>query len=207
MSNDKVYLIPYDEKWPELAKREIAAIREALSEINFEIEHIGSTAIPGLAAKPIIDLLIGVAHLSDAAQFIEPLEKLGYSYWRDNPKKDHFYFVKGLPLAGGKGRTHHVHLYQIDHHEIKQRLLFRDYLRAHPESLKTYSDLKSTLAREFSDDREAYTNGKTEFVNSILKLAKEEPSSKHLRLVQSLKKQQHLFELRRFQHRQRQPCL
>ncbi len=186
MSNDSIYLIPYDEKWPKLAIKEIATIREALPDINFEIEHIGSTAIPGLSAKPIIDLLISVERISDAVQFIQPLEKLNYNYWRDNPQKDHFYFVKGLPLAGGKGRTHHVHIYQRNHDEIKRRILFRDYLKAHPESLKAYSDLKSTLACQFPDDREAYTTGKTEFVSSILKLAEEEPSFKHLRFVQSL---------------------
>ncbi len=175
VSNDIVYLVPYDGTWPELAAKEMTAIREALSEIKFEIEHIGSTAIPGLSAKPIIDLLIGVDSLSDANKFIEPLEQFGYSYWRDNPKKDRFYFVKGLPLAGGTGRTHHVHIYQKNHVEIKRRLLFRDYLKAHPESLQTYSDLKSVLAHNFSNDREAYTSGKTEFVNSILKLPEEEP--------------------------------
>ena len=184
--SDRIYLVPYSETWPELAEKEIAAVCEIAPELNFKIDHIGSTAIPGLSAKPIIDLLIGVEQLSDAVRFVEPLEKLGYSYWRGNPKEDHFYFVKGLPLVGGKGRTHHVHIYQKNHDEIKRCLRFRDYLRSHPESLKSYADLKSDLANKFVDDREAYTSGKTDFVNSILKLAEDEPSIEHLSLVQSL---------------------
>lgn len=186
MSDDIVYLAVYDESWPELAAKEMKAIRDALPEVNFAIEHIGSTAVPGLSAKPIVDLLVAVDLLSDANSFIEPLVQLGYSHWQDNPKKDHFFFVKGLPLNGGTGRTHHIHIYQKNHCEIKRRLLFRDYLRAHPESLRTYADLKAALSLQFSNDREAYTGGKTEFVNSILKLAEEEPSPVHLKLVQTL---------------------
>lgn len=169
MNKDIVYLNSYDDKWPELAAKEIAAIRNVLPGINFEIEHIGSTAIPGLSAKPIIDLLIGVDDLTDAKQFVEPLEKIGYSYWRANPKEWHFYFVKGLPLAGGAGRTHHVHIYEKNHEDFRKKLLFRDYLSTHSDVAQEYLRLKQNLSNQFSDDREAYTNGKTEFVNSILK--------------------------------------
>lgn len=186
MSTDSISLSPYDDKWPDLAKKEIAAIREVLPTIDFEIEHIGSTAIPGLPAKPIIDLLIGVDNLTDAKQFVEPLERIGYSYWRANPKEWHFYFVKGLPLAGGAGRTHHVHIYEKNHEDFRKKVLFRDYLRTHSDAAQEYLRLKQNLCNQFSDDREAYTNGKTEFVSSILKLAAEEPSLKHLRMVQSL---------------------
>jgi len=185
VSDDAIHLVSYNEKWPDVAAIEIAAIRAILPTVEFEIEHIGSTAIPGLSAKPIIDLLIGVDSLGTAKQFIEPLERMGYSYWRENPKAEHFYFVKGLPLVGGTGRTHHIHLYQKDHEEIKKRLLFRDYLRTHPESSQVYSQLKEDLANKFSNDREAYTSAKTNFVNSILKLAEQEPSSEHLNAAQS----------------------
>lgn len=171
MSNDSIYLSSYDDKWPELAAKEIVAIREVLPNINFEIEHIGSSAIPGLSAKPIIDLLIGVDSLTDAKQFVEPLEKIGYSYWRANPKEWHFYFVKGLPLAGGTGRTHHVHIYEKTHEDFRKKLLFRDYLRTHSDAVQEYLRLKQNLSSQFSDDREAYTDGKTDFVKSILKRA------------------------------------
>ena len=171
MSYDAIFLVPYDEKWQALAAQEIAAIQRAISNTKFEIEHIGSTAIPGLAAKPVIDLLIGVDSLPDATKFIQPLEAMGYSYWRDNPKTWHFFFVKGLPLAGGAGRTHHVHIYEKNHIEFQKKLLFRNYLRAHSDSAQEYLRLKTDLSQRFQADREAYTDGKTDFVNSILKLA------------------------------------
>ncbi len=185
MSDDAIVLVPYNEKWPGMAREEIVAIRAAVPNLNFEIEHVGSTAVPGLLAKPVLDLLIGVDSLEAAKQFIAPLEKMGYSYWRENPKAGHFYFVKGLPLVGGAGRTHHVHLYQKDHEAFKNQLLFRNYLRAHPESTQAYSLLKQELAYKFSRDREAYTEAKTDIVNSILKLAEQEPSSDHLKLAQA----------------------
>jgi GrpB-like predicted nucleotidyltransferase (UPF0157 family) len=171
MSTDSIQLVPYEKKWPELAAEEIAAIRAALPNMNFEIEHIGSTAVPELSAKPILDLLIGSDTLDIAKQFIDPLEGIGYSYWRGNPKKWHLFFVKGLPLAGGTGRTHHVHIYDKNHEEFRKKLIFRDYLRAHSNSAQDYLRLKEDLSRWFSDDREAYTDGKTDFVNSILKRA------------------------------------
>lgn len=175
MSDDAIYLVSYDEKWPVLAATEIAAIHAAIPNLNFEIEHIGSTAVPGLSAKPILDLLIGVDSLAVAKKFIEPLEKMGYSYWRDNPKDSHFYFVKGLPLAGGSGRTHHVHIYEKNHEDFRKKRLFRDYLRSHPQSAQDYLHLKTNLSRQFPDDREAYTDGKTNFVNSILEKMRSKP--------------------------------
>lgn len=168
MSDDTIYLVPYDEKWTDIAAKEIASIRALLPEVDFEIEHIGSTAIPGLSAKPIIDLLIGIDSLTVAKQFIEPLEKIGYSYWRENPKGWHFYFVKGLPLVGGTGRTHHVHIYEKGHDEFHKRLLFRDYLKAHPEIAKAYSALKSNLADMYTNDREKYTDAKTDFIMEVV---------------------------------------
>jgi GrpB-like predicted nucleotidyltransferase (UPF0157 family) len=168
MSTDGIYLSPYDDSWPKLAAKEITIICDLLPKINFEIEHIGSTAIPGLSAKPIIDLLIGVDNLTDAKLFIEPLENIGYSYWRTNPKQWHLYFVKGLPLAGGTGRTHHVHIYEKTHEDFHGKLIFRDYLRTHSDAAQEYFLLKKNLLSQFSDDREAYTDGKTDLVKSIL---------------------------------------
>ena len=104
-------------------------------------EHFGSTAIPGLSAKPIIDILIAVRSLAAAqATFVEALRKLDYVYWADNPKKDRMFFVKGMPPFGSK-RSHHVHATE-PHGEMWQRLAFRDYLRAHPEEAETYERLK-----------------------------------------------------------------
>lgn len=171
MSADAVSLSPYDPQWPQLAAKEIAAIRAALAGINFQIEHVGSTAVPGLSAKPVLDILIGVDSMVVAQQFVGPLENLGYSFWRENPNKAHLFFVKGLPITGGAGRTHHVHLYERNSNEFRKMLLFRDFLRTNAATAQEYLELKLDLARRFSDDREAYTKAKTDFVESVVRNA------------------------------------
>jgi GrpB-like predicted nucleotidyltransferase (UPF0157 family) len=124
-----------------------------------------------LAAKPIIDLLVSVHSLAEAKQVaISPLEKLGYAYWLDNPDSQRMFFVKGLPP--NSPRTHHIHMVESDS-ILQERLLFRDYLRAHPDEACRYAQLKRHLAQQFSNDREAYTNGKTEYVRLIMQKANE----------------------------------
>ena len=167
-SNDSIFLTSYDPRWPEMAELEKKILRETLSSITCEIEHVGSTSIPNLGAKPVIDLMIGVASLAEAEKTIEPLEKIGYSFWSENSNKWHFFFVKGLPSLGGTGRSHHVHVVDRNHNFYLKQILFRNYLRENPKSAHDYFELKIKLSQKFHDDRDAYTNGKTEFVNSIL---------------------------------------
>jgi GrpB-like predicted nucleotidyltransferase (UPF0157 family) len=93
------------------------------------------------------------------------LESLGYAYWRDNPDPQRMFFVKGLPP--NSPRTHHLHMVEPDS-ILWQRLLFRDYLRQHPDEAKNYGQLKRQLANRFTSDREAYTQGKTEYIQSIM---------------------------------------
>jgi GrpB-like predicted nucleotidyltransferase (UPF0157 family) len=133
----------------------------------FGLEHFGSTAIPGLAAKPIIDILIAVRSLADArATFVSALRKLDYVYWADNPKRDRMFFVKGMPPFGS-GRSHHVHVTEPDG-ELWRRLAFRDYLRVHPEEAAIYEQLKRRLAAEHPTDREAYTDAKSAYVEAVM---------------------------------------
>lgn len=132
------------------------------------LEHFGSTAIPGLSAKPIIDILIAVRSLAVAqATIVEVLRNLDYVYWADNPKKDRMFFVKGMPPFGSK-RSHHVHVTE-PHGEMWQRLAFRDYLRAHPKEAEAYERLKIQLAAEHRTDREAYTEAKSAYVESVMR--------------------------------------
>ena len=131
------------------------------------LEHFGSTAIPGLSAKPIIDILIAVRSLTDAqASFVEALRDLEYVYWADNPKTDRMFFVKGMPPFGSR-RSHHVHVTEPSG-EMWQRLAFRNYLRAHPEEAATYERLKRRLAAEHRRDREAYTEAKSAYVEIVM---------------------------------------
>ena len=134
------------------------------------LEHFGSTAIPGTSAKPIIDILIAVRSLADARRsYVGALEALGYVYWADNPRNDRMFFVKGMPPYGAR-RTHHVHVTERDG-EMWQRLAFRDYLRAHPDEARRYESLKRQLAARHATDREAYTDAKTDYVDSVLRKA------------------------------------
>ena len=136
-------------------------------ELIVGIEHFGSTAVPGLAAKPIIDILIAVRSLARAKiTMIEPILALGYVYWSENPKTDRMFFVKGMPPYGER-RTHHVHITEPDGEMWQRRLAFRDYLRANPDEARRYEALKRDLAARFPADREAYTGAKTGTVEAI----------------------------------------
>jgi GrpB-like predicted nucleotidyltransferase (UPF0157 family) len=168
---DEVEIADYDPRWPLLFDEEAKRLRAVLDpSLIVGIEHFGSTAIPGLSAKPIIDILIAVRSLAAAQEpFVEVLRELDYVYWADNPKKDRMFFVKGMPPFGSK-RSHHIHVTE-PHGEMWQRLTFRDYLRAHPEEAQTYERLKRRLAAEHQTDREAYTDAKSAYVESVMRKA------------------------------------
>ncbi|MBI2741736.1 MAG: GrpB family protein [Rhodospirillales bacterium] len=168
---DEVEIVDYDPRWPLLFEEEAKRLRAVLDpSLVVGLEHFGSTAIPGLSAKPIIDILIAVRSLAVAqATFVDVLRKLDYVYWADNPKKDRLFFVKGMPPFGSK-RSHHVHVTEPDG-EVWRRLAFRDYLRAHPEEAATYERLKRRLANEHPSDREAYTDAKSAYVEGVMRKA------------------------------------
>ena len=165
---DDVRIVDHDVTWPMRFAVEAAAIRAALGAAGegFLIEHIGSTAVPGMAAKPIVDLLVippdGVWPRDG---LVATLESLGYKFWEDNPDQEHLFFVKGMPPFGS-GRTHHVHV------RPKARaaavLAFRDHLRANRDVARAYEALKRDLAARHQVDREAYTRGKDAFVSDVL---------------------------------------
>ena len=168
---DDVEIVDYDPRWPLLFDEEAKRLRAVLDpSLIVGLEHFGSTAIPGLSAKPIIDILIAVRSLAAAqATFVEALRKLDYVYWADNPKKDRMFFVKGMPPFGSK-RSHHVHVTEAVG-EMWERLAFRDYLRAHPEEAETYARLKRRLAAEHQTDREGYTDAKSAYVAGVMRKA------------------------------------
>src|ERR1700751_2981654 len=168
---DAVEIVDYDPRWPLLFEEEAKRLRSVLDPSQIiGLEHFGSTAIPGLAAKPIIDILIAVRSLAVAqATVIEALQNLDYVFWADNPKKDRMFFVKGMPPFGSK-RSHHVHFSEPSG-EVWHRRAFRDYLRAHPEEGEAYERLKRRFATEHRTDREAYTEAKSAFVESVMRRA------------------------------------
>jgi GrpB-like predicted nucleotidyltransferase (UPF0157 family) len=164
--SDRIYLVPHDPTWAARFAAERQAIYAAVHpSVPLLIEHIGSTAIAGLPAKPIIDLLLG-APRAHWPGIIAALKAIGYVHWEDNPAPDREFLVKGMPPYGA-GRTHHVHLGEANG-PLWGGVLFRDYLNAHPAEREAYADLKRRLAAAHPADREAYTEGKTEFVAEVM---------------------------------------
>lgn len=169
---DSIQIVEPNPEWQGLAESEIGILKTLFREAAWlvEIQHVGSTAVPGLAAKPILDLFMGVRSLAEARASIQPLEKLGYQFWKDNPNKEKMFFVKGMPPFG-EGRTHHIHIVKFESDYWRARLLFRDYLRDHPDEVARYTHLKYKLMDKHKDDREAYTEAKTDYIASVLKKA------------------------------------
>jgi GrpB-like predicted nucleotidyltransferase (UPF0157 family) len=170
-AEDRVELVDYDPRWPAMFDAEAARLRSALVGVDlgpFRLEHFGSTAIPGVAAKPIIDIMLVTADQTRWPGVIEPIRSLDYVYWADNPRRDRMFFVKGMPPFG-TGRTHHVHVRTPE--DAHAALVFRDHLRRHPDAVARYARLKHELQARHPTDREAYTAGKTEFVAEIVRQA------------------------------------
>ncbi|MEM6436570.1 MAG: GrpB family protein [Cyanobacteria bacterium P01_D01_bin.115] len=170
---DEVVITEYDPRWPSLFARESTRLRTGLPpHLITRIEHFGSTAVLQLAAKPIIDLLVGVRSLAIAQQVtMAPLAQLGYAYWHKNPDPRRLFFVKGLPPNGP--RTHHVHMVE-PHSPLWERLRFRDDLCQHADETARYAQLKYRLAQDLAGDREAYTRAKADYIESVMQKVRQQ---------------------------------
>lgn len=139
-------------------------MRQALGPLAVAIEHVGSTSIPSLAAKPILDLAVGVEDAARLDACIRPLERIGYTSFGDREGWGEYFFAKGPDEA----RTHYLHLMPLEEHRWRDYLLFRDVLRSRPDLRDEYQALKTALAREHGDVRTEYTARKGAFVERIL---------------------------------------
>lgn len=159
----------YSDKWPDFYRSERKRIIDSFLQSDIvRIDHIGSTAIPGLKAKPTIDILIQISEQIDIHKIKRVFKSLGY-HINERPENPppHLTFVKGYTKHGIKGQSYHIHIrYKGDWNEIR----FRDYLIGHKEIAKDYENLKLELANKYRNDREAYTNSKTNFIEKINKL-------------------------------------
>lgn len=164
--DDRVIVAPADPAWAVRYRIEAQLLRVILSELDPGVEHIGSTAVPGLAAKPVIDLLIGVPGLERFAPYAHRLAAYGYEYDPDQERvvPDRRFFKR--VVAGV--RTHHLHVVERNGPLWQRYLGFRDALRADTALAHRYAQLKLTLAERYPEDREAYTAGKTSFVQGVL---------------------------------------
>jgi GrpB-like predicted nucleotidyltransferase (UPF0157 family) len=158
--------MPYCPQWAECFREEKKLLLKMLGEKVLDIRHIGSTSIVGMPAKPILDILVGVKTLAAVEAFAGDLNRIGYEDKADGGEPGRRYFVKGPE----EKRTHHLNLCALNGVFWTKHIFFRDYLEMHPDAAKRYAELKQALATRFPSDRKAYTNGKEEFVRSILNL-------------------------------------
>ena len=159
MTPEKVEVVPYDPQWPGLFSSLGARFREALGDVALRIDHIGSTSVEGLAAKPVIDVQISVAAFQSTEPFRLPLEGLGFTFRSDNPELTKRYFRE----APGTRRTN-IHVRRAGSWAEQFALLFRDYMRTHVEDAARYARLKRRLAEQFGYDRSGYTDAKGPFI-------------------------------------------
>jgi len=161
---EKIVIVPYDPQWPACFSRLGADLRGALGDVALRIDHIGSTSIPGLDAKPIVDVQISVASFEPLDAYRSPLQGLGFVYRPDNPDLNKRYFRE----PPGTRRTH-IHVFRAGTWSEQIALLFRDYMRTHDEDARRYAELKYRLAAQHQDDRAGYTNeGKSPFIWEIM---------------------------------------
>ena len=156
-------IVDYDSQWPQRFEAERLRLQNALGDYALSIEHMGSTSVPGLAAKPVIDITVGVASLALADRYcLEPIQALGYEYvpqFEDvMPRRRYFRRSDATGM-----RTHQIHLWEITDSEYERHIVFRDYLRAHPHEAQAYAEVKRRLAKLY-DSVNDYADAKSEFI-------------------------------------------
>ncbi len=167
-----IKIVPYDSTWPSQFEAEAVRIREAIGGLALRIEHVGSTSVPGLAAKPVIDIQVSVATLERLALYAEPLARIGYSHI---PLGDFDLVYPFFQKPADWPSTHHIHLCVIGAEQERSHLAFRDHLRSHPDVAAEYAELKRKLAAAHDgstfESRERYSLAKTRFVEVVLERA------------------------------------
>ena len=162
--NDPIEVVDYDPRWAETFERERGRLSAVLGDSAMAIEHVGSTAVPGLAAKPILDIMVGAERTPLPERALVALGALGYQYRGDSG-------VPGKQYFRTNPRTRHLHVVEFGAADWERTLAFRDYLRAHPAAVQEYAALKRDLARLHRDNRSRYLEGKASFIRSVLERA------------------------------------
>jgi GrpB-like predicted nucleotidyltransferase (UPF0157 family) len=161
---DPIEVVDHDARWAETFEHERERLSEVLGELALAIEHVGSTAVPGLAAKPILDIMVGVARTPLPEHTLAALGTLGYQYRGDSG-------IPGKQYFRTNPRTRHLHVVELGGEDWVRTLAFRDYLRAHPAAVREYEALKRELARRHRDHRNRYLEGKASFIQVVLERA------------------------------------
>ncbi len=160
-----VRLVEYDARWPALFAAEQQRISDRCGTLALRLEHVGGTSIPGMCAKPVLDIAAGRPRDTSTPDYIAALQRAGYEHRGERGVPGRLFFSRGQP------RAYHLHLVEEGGPLWRDYVAFRDYLRAHAEAARQFADLKRVLAARFSQDREAYMNAKSSHVQEILRLA------------------------------------
>jgi GrpB-like predicted nucleotidyltransferase (UPF0157 family) len=163
-----VIIVDYDPSWPALYEKERGQILGIVGHKILAIEHIGSTAVPGLGAKPIIDIMAGVHKQADADECLLPLQKIGYTHVTPEPDNSEWFYCLG---KGHHSIGYHLHLAKFPSDHWNRQLVFRDYLRSHPDVAEEYYRLKIELSEGYGSNRDGYTEAKTAFIEKVILLA------------------------------------
>ncbi len=173
---EPVVIVPYDPEWPRTFESLREVFLRALGDLAVAVEHVGSTSVPGLAGKPIIDVDVVIRSRDDLRDVVRMLAVLGYRHQGDIgvPGREAFAREGGdVPRDGGERRwpAHHLYVCASDSQELRQHLVFRDWLRSNPAAVTEYAMLKRHLADVYGDDRDGYSDAKTDFIEAALKEA------------------------------------
>ena len=163
-----VTIVPYDKEWTALFKKEKSILVKALGRVAIDIQHVGSTSVPEMPAKPIVDIAVGIKTIKEFGQCFEPLNHAGYIFGPNASNWREFFFTKGQ----GEIITCHLHLLKYDGELWKDYLAFRGYLRENKEVARQYINLKESLARKYSGNRVKYTAAKSKFIRATIKTAR-----------------------------------
>jgi GrpB-like predicted nucleotidyltransferase (UPF0157 family) len=166
LKNQTVSLAEPNALWHDAYEGEAEAIRQALGDMAIDIQHVGSTAVPGIKAKPIIDILVGVKHFADGLACIGAMESIGYDYAGSDIVPDDHIFGRGIK---GDTRTHLVHVVEYRGHNWNRMIAFRDALRGDARLARSYEQLKVGLAGEHAESRAQYTKAKRDFIDKVVR--------------------------------------
>ena len=166
-----VTIVPYDKEWTALFKKEKSILVKALGRVAIDIQHVGSTSVPDMSAKPIVDIAVGIKTIRDFGLCFEPLQNAGYIFGPDASNWREFFFTKGQ----GEIITCHLHLLKYDGELWKNYLAFRWYLRTNRKCAREYAALKERLANKFAENRVKYTAAKSKFIHEKIKIARNIP--------------------------------
>jgi len=162
----------YNQEWKEEFNKEKKNLKKVFGKVAISIEHVGSTSVVGLSAKPIIDIAIGVDSLKDIEKIKEKILKFSHYSIKDDNAEGEILMRRGVPTKPDEDKpsfvTHFIHIMEIDGSKYKETLAYRDYLRKNKKTLKEYDNLKQKLAIKYKNDRKSYTKAKNKFIKSIL---------------------------------------